>query len=90
MQKIKSLDSIESFHYHNWVDNRGEGGLRIGLRKFSDEAGDPSGKKPIWDIYRAAGTADEEKAMESAREVVGVKDWGDVRFKGEVAPAARP
>ena len=29
--KYKNLSSIEVFHYHNWVDNRGEGGLRIGL-----------------------------------------------------------
>ncbi len=37
-KKIGELSSIEAFEYHNWIDNRGEGGLRIGLRRFRDEA----------------------------------------------------
>jgi hypothetical protein len=58
--KIRHLDSIEVWHYHNWIDNRHEGGLRLGLRKFPDEPGDPFGKKPIWHVYQALGTPREE------------------------------
>ena len=46
-------------HYHNWVDNRHEFGLRIGLRKFPDEPGDPLGKKPVWHFLKAADTPGE-------------------------------
>lgn len=41
--------------------------LRIGLRKYPDEPGDPSGKKPIWHLYRALGTAGEEEALSRHR-----------------------
>jgi hypothetical protein len=82
--KIKDLPTIEAFHYHNWVDNRGEGGLRIGLRRFPDDKDDPEGKKPIWDVYRAAGTAEEPTVFEQYKSVVGVKDWPEVRYRGEI------
>jgi hypothetical protein len=76
--KVKGLDSIEAFQYHNWIDNRGEGGLRIGLRRFADDEDDPLGKKPIWDVYRALGTADEAAATEFAKSIVGVRDWSEI------------
>ncbi len=61
-KKIANLSSIVSWEYHNWIDNRHEGGLRIGLRKFPDEPGDPAGKKPIWHLYQALGTPREKEA----------------------------
>jgi len=82
--KMKPLETIEMFHYHNWVDNRGEGGLRIGLRKFPDDAKDPLGKKPIWDVYRALGTDDESRATDFAKDVIGIGDWSEVQWSGEV------
>jgi hypothetical protein len=82
--KIKDLPTIEAFDYHNWVDNRGEGGLRIGLRRFPDDKDDPLGKKPIWEVYRAASTPDEAGVFEPYKAVVGVKDWAEVRYNGEV------
>ena len=77
-EKLKDLENIELFHYHNWIDNRAEGGLRIGLRKFPDEPGDPLGKKPIWFVYQAAGTDKEEAATDFAKPMVGVLDWSQV------------
>jgi hypothetical protein len=44
-EKIQLLPSIEAWQYHNWIDNRNEGGLRIGLRRFPDEPGDLLGEK---------------------------------------------
>lgn len=82
--KIKDLPTIEAFDYHNWVDNRGEGGLRIGLRRFPDDAEQPLGKKPIWSVYQAAGTAREADVFEPYKAVIGVKDWAEVRYRGEI------
>lgn len=76
-QKCADLPEIDGFHYHNWIDNRGEGGLRIGLRKFHDDADDPLGKKPIWHVYQALGTTQEADACQFALPIVGVDDWAD-------------
>jgi hypothetical protein len=76
-QKLADLAEIDGFHYHNWIDNRGEGGLRIGLRKFPDDADDPLGKKPIWQVYQALGTQREADACRFALPIVGVENWAD-------------
>ena len=74
-KKMEPLESIQVFHYHNWVDNRGEGGLRIGLRRFPDDADDPNGKKPIYQVFKALGTEGEMAATEFALKVIGIPDW---------------
>ena len=83
-KKLEPLKSIEVFHYHNWVDNRGEGGLRIGLRKFPDEPGDPLGKKPVWEIFRAVGTTNEAATIDFAKEMIGIKSWSEVHYGGPI------
>nr|CAA9267321.1 hypothetical protein AVDCRST_MAG63-2817 [uncultured Armatimonadetes bacterium] len=82
--KIKGLDTIEVFDYHNWVDNRGEGGLRIGLRRFPDDKDDPLGKKPIWFLFQALGTDNEEKSAAFAKSVIGIRDWSEIRHRGPI------
>ena len=77
-KKISVLPSIESFEYHNWVDNRGEGGLRIGLRRFPDDAQEPFGAKPVWQVYRALGTKDEDAACAFALPIIGIATWDEV------------
>ncbi len=84
--KYKDLKTIEVFDYHNWVDNRGEGGLRIGLRRFPDDKDEPLGKKPIWYVYQALGTAREAEATEFAKRIIGIKDWSEVRYHGKIGP----
>lgn len=76
-KKITPLSSIQVWHYHNWIDNRGEGGLRIGLRKFPDEPGDPLDKKPIWHLYKAFATPDEDSAAAPFLPVIGLRSWQD-------------
>ncbi len=83
-KKFGRLDSIEAFQYHAWIDNRGEFGLRIGLRRFPDDADDPWGKKPIWYVYRAMGTPREDEVFEPYKAVVGVKEWSEVRHAGPI------
>ena len=77
-KKMAALSSIQSWQYHNWIDNRGEGGLRIGLRKFPDEPGDPFGKKPIWHLYKALGTTQEDAAAAPYLKSIGIKAWSEV------------
>ncbi len=77
-KKISELSSIESWQYHNWIDNRGEGGLRIGLRKFHDEPGDPHGKKPIWHLYQALATPEEDEACAPWLKTIGISSWEEI------------
>ncbi len=82
--KLKVLESIEMFHYHNWVDNRGEGGLQIGLRKFPDDRDDPLGKKPIWTVYQSLGTKMEDEANAFALPILDIKSWSEVHYTGAI------
>jgi hypothetical protein len=77
-KKMAKLSSIESWQYHNWIDNRGEGGLKIGLRKFPDEPGDPLGKKPIWHLYKALGTPQEDAVANPYLKTIGITSWDEV------------
>jgi hypothetical protein len=77
-KKISTLSSIQAWEYHNWIDNRGEGGLKIGLRKFPDEPGDPAGKKPIWQLYQALGTPREDEACAPYLKVIGISSWAEI------------
>jgi hypothetical protein len=79
-KKINRLESILGFQYHNWVDNRHEGGLRIGLRRFPDDESRPFGTKPVWHVYQALGTADEEQATAFALPLIGITDWSQTLF----------
>lgn len=87
-QKVRRLDAIEGFQYHNWVDHREEGGLRIGLRRFPDDPDDPAGRKPVWHVYRTLDTPEEDAATAFALPLIGIKDWAEVHHPG--APAAAP
>ena len=77
-KKLEQLDGIDAFQYHNWVDNREEGGLRIGLRRFPDDAEDPYGPKPIWHLYQKLGTSKEDQACEFAKPIIGIKNWDEI------------
>jgi hypothetical protein len=83
-KKIQQLSSIESWQYHNWVDNRHEGGLKIGLRKFPDDADDPLGPKPIWHLYQALGTPREDEACAPYLPVIGIRSWDEVIHRAPV------
>ncbi len=83
-KKLERLESIEVFHFHNWVDNRHEGGLRIGLRRFPDDSEEPLGKKPVWHVFRALDTPEADRATEFAKEIIGIKEWREVQFEGEI------
>jgi len=83
-KKMKALDGIETFQYHFWRDFRGEGGLRLGLRRFPDDIDAPSGKKPIWNLYQSLDTPKENEACAFALPIIGIKDWEEVNYKGKI------
>lgn len=77
-KKMQGLSSIQLWHYHNWIDNRHEGGLRIGLRRFPDDAEEPFGKKPIYHLYQALSTAAENEACDPYLPVINKKSWREI------------
>jgi hypothetical protein len=81
-KKMKKLDGIDGFQWHNWIDNRGEGGLRIGLRRFPDDEKDPGGKKPVWYVFQAADTPNENAVFDQYKEMIGIKDWKETQYTG--------
>jgi hypothetical protein len=75
-RRAASLESIEAIHYHRWIDNAHEGGLRLGLRQLADpSAPELHPKKRAWDVFRALATPDEASATEFARSIVGEAAW---------------
>ncbi len=83
-KKLKVLDGIDAMQWHNWIDNRAEGGLRIGLRRFPDDSVDPGGKKPVWYVYQAADTDNEDSVFDQYKSVIGITDWSEVNFTGTI------
>jgi hypothetical protein len=83
-KKMEKLDGIDGFQWHNWFDNRGEGGLRIGLRRFPDDEKDPGGPKPVWYVFKAADTANENEVFDQYKEIIGIKDWKETRYTGVI------
>lgn len=85
-KKMKNLDGIDGFQWHNWIDNRGEGGLRIGLRRFPDDKDDPGGAKPVWYLYKAADTKEEDTVFDQYKNIIGIQDWKEVEHQGRIGP----
>lgn len=64
MRKIAKMPIMESFHYHRWIDNPNEGGLKMGLRTLPSP-GKPHGeKKQSWHVYQSIGTPHEAEATQ--------------------------
>ncbi|WP_052188284.1 DUF5722 domain-containing protein [Cellulophaga sp. Hel_I_12] len=81
LKKIKYLDGIDGFQYHNWQDNRREGGLRIGLRRFPDDEDQPGAIKPVWNVYQAFGTDQEDEVFDPYKKMIGIENWDEIRQK---------
>jgi hypothetical protein len=77
-KKLKVLDGIDAMQWHNWIDNRYEYGLRIGLRRFPDDTEDPGGRKPVWFAYQAADSQAEDDVFEIYKSIIGITDWSEV------------
>ncbi|MDR1666868.1 MAG: DUF5722 domain-containing protein [Bacteroidales bacterium] len=80
--KVERLRNVTAFQYHLWADAHEEGGLKLGLRKYGNDAGDPHGKKPIWYLYQACGTSEWETVAAPYKSVVGVANWSEAYYSG--------
>ena len=67
-KKVSALDGIDAIQWHNWMDSANEG-LNIGLRD-SDGA-----TRPVWNVWRAAGTADESSVFDPYLPTLGLSSW---------------
>ncbi|MCQ2288218.1 MAG: DUF5722 domain-containing protein [Muribaculaceae bacterium] len=84
-KKTKALPGIDAFMWHNWMDNRVEDGLRIGLHFYPDDETNPGGKKPVWYVWQAADSDQESEVLDPYLETLGVKEWKEIflLIKGE-------
>lgn len=77
-KKVERLEGIDGMQWHNWRDNRAEFGLCIGLRYYPDDENHPNGCKPVWYVWQAAGTEQEDDVFAPYMSVLGVTDWDDI------------
>lgn len=77
-KKISKLDGIDAMQWHNWADNKAEGGLRIGLRTFAEGSVSDLTPKPVWYVWKAAGTAEEDSVFDQYKTTLGISDWDSI------------
>ncbi len=77
-KKVEKLDGIDAIQWHNWIDNRAEFGLRIGLRRYPDDDENPGGAKLVWYVYQAAGTGQEDIVFDPYKSLIGISDWNEI------------
>ena len=84
MKKLEACDGIDAYQMHGWFDQRAEGGLRIGVRRFMDDETEPGGRKPAWFVFQAFGTDREDEVFEFAKDIIGIDDWDQVIYKAPI------
>lgn len=77
-KKVSKLDGIDAIQWHNWADNKAEGGLRIGLRTFAEGRVSNLTPKPVWYVWKAAGTAEEDSVFDQYKTTLGISDWDSI------------
>ena len=77
-KKVEALEGIDAIQWHAWIDDRGEFGLRIGMRRYPNDETFPGGEKPVWYVWKAAGTDREDEVFAPYLEVMGLKDWNEI------------
>ena len=91
--KIRPLESIEGFQNHRWIDEAGEGGLKVGIRTLPDEEHPRGEKKLAWSIYQAIDTPKEGEKIQFAKDIIGVPDLSEIPYKGPIdgaSPSKKP
>lgn len=76
--KIEKQETIESFIYHAYADNKYEFGLNLGIRRAWTDDGQLGEAKPVWYAFRDMGTEREAAAVEKAKAIVGEHMWNAI------------
>jgi hypothetical protein len=78
-EKVARIDGVDAFILHRHVDHRHEGGLNLGLwRRKADSVATPDAPKLIYECFKAAGTAEQEKTFAFALPLIGIRNWSEV------------
>ena len=78
-EKIARQPLIDAFIWHRHVDHAREGGLRVGLWTFKPGTiSEPDRKRPLYDLFRKAGTPEWPQAAAFALPIVGLKSWDEL------------
>ncbi|TXF81996.1 T9SS type A sorting domain-containing protein [Neolewinella aurantiaca] len=73
------LPTIENIQLHRWVDHPNEAGIHFGLWSVLDGTVDGfDQKKESWDVWNAAGTAQEDNIFDPYLTTVGVSSWSEI------------
>lgn len=77
-KKISALDGIDAVQWHNWMDDGSGDGVMLGLRFPSTYEPSPGGPKPAWEVWKAAGTPQEDSMFAPYLEFIGISSWEDI------------
>ena len=77
-KKVSRLDGIDAVQWHNWADNKDEGGLRIGLRAFAEGSFKNLDPKPAWYVWKAGGTSEEDAVFNQYLPTIGIGSWDEI------------
>jgi hypothetical protein len=85
MKKVNGVAGIRSHIMHRWVDHGKEGGLNLGLVKKKPGTIATAGeKKPSFQVYASIGTEKEEESCRFALEIIGIKSWDEIFYRGTI------
>ena len=77
-KKVSRLDGIDAIQWHNWADNKAEFGLRIGLRSFDEGSWASLTPKPVWYVWKAAGSESESTVFDPYLKTLGLSSWDGI------------
>ena len=78
-EKVTRQPIIDALIWHRHVDHAKEGGLRLGLWTFKPGTiSEPDRKRPIYDLFKKAGTPEWSEAAKFALPIVGLKSWDEL------------
>ncbi|MBR1543638.1 MAG: hypothetical protein IJ626_01940 [Muribaculaceae bacterium] len=73
-KKVNAIDGIDGIAYYAWVDGN-DGTLMLGLRR---DAANGYAKKESWNVWKAAGSSNEDAVFQQYLSVCGLSDWSQV------------
>ena len=76
-KKVQALEGIDAIQWHSWQDNATEAaqGLRLGLHTLAEQGYSNYARKPVWYVWQAAGTDQEDAVFAPYLDVIGISSW---------------